>query len=685
MSYKTKGLKSAFSVSGRRIAEGEKAPEGLQRRDLKIILGSVVHFDQRKQQITVQRFNGEGNDLNIPLTQPFAGTNSYIAGVPDIGSIVILADVKGDYYPISYLPAYQLALQSRHVKKWSDSVKNAGKNDFFFSYKRLQPGEVALRSSRGPEIFLDANLKIEDGLGDEILIRNYDHSIINTSVNNHFFAGGVWRNSGIIYRNALNGSNQEEGQFAVKEVTPDGRIQFPLASNGKEGLARKYYSEYLVEVEEQTQRIPPWNDINNLLNKKNRRINALLSLGNFVGNSPSKTDTYGKLLGVQLFKSPDDSGGVFNLTSVSGEAANLYGLAITLMKPSDRNYNIGTMIGVDKEGHYYQYVQSASGGGLGPGRSISILADGSKKEQLGQESTFGNSWDFTTQGGIRWVIGNHSASDNRYKEKSIDIRSTKGIFTYYGAPPEDLQSQYDLYEWDDLQNEGKLVNNVSAYKKIEVVNGRQRTEVRGAKELTASAGVYNEIVGLKEERISASNNTTIGADKNTHVENMYTVVVGSQKLETFGSRSTTVTKGSSELVIDNKTGVGNIIENIKYIGNKEVTLKTGSIKERITAVGSREFETKTGSFRADIKVAGDIMLKTKAGGIELSTSVGDINIKTSGGSATFESAITSRVKGTKVELKGRVPLSGGVVTSKTHFDYITGATLKGSTTVTATS
>jgi hypothetical protein len=676
---------SAFEVSGRRVPEGDRAPEGLRARDLNLVLASVTNFDERRQEITVNIFNGEGSSLNIPLTQPFTGTNSYIAGVPDVGSVVILGKVNGKYYPLSYLPIYEASLEAKGIKKWGDQVKVAGKNNFYFRYKRLAPGEIAISSSGGAEMFLDNNLRLEDGLGDETLIRSYDHSIINTSVNNYTFSGGVWKNAGIIYRNSLEGSNVSEGQFAIREVMPDGKIQYPLVSNPLDGLSRKYYAEYLLEVEEQTDRIPPTNDTNSMFNRNSRVPSAIFSLGNFVGNNPTRLDTYGKLLGVQLFKSPDDIGGVFNLSSLSGDDASNYGLAVTLMAPSSRNYNMGTMLGIDKEGHYYQYVRSASGGGLGTGRSISILADGSKKEQLGQESSFGNSWDFTAQGGIRWVIGSHSAKDLRYKEKSIDIRTTKGIFNYYGAPPENLQSEYKLYEWDDLKNNNVLVTNTAGYKKVEIVNGRQRTEIDGTKESIVGGGVLNRINGMREERIAQSYNVSVGGDMNVSVSNMSTESVSSQKLETYGSRSTTVTGGSSELVINNLTGSGSILEKIKYIGNKETTIGTGNIKEKILTVGNREFETTTGNFSAEIKSVGNITMKTKLGVIEINTKVGDIKIKTNSGNATLESLITSKIKGTKVQLVGRVPISGGVVTSKTHFDYITGATLKGSTTVTATS
>jgi hypothetical protein len=689
MGIKDKGILGAIGASlelgGRNVPDGDRAPMGLMSRDLKLVFGAVTFFDSKRHKINVNLFNGEGMALNVSLTQPFAGTNSYISAIPDIGTVVMLGKIDGDYYPITYLPTYEASLDGKHVKKWKESIKVAGKNDFFFRHKRMAPGEVAISSSSGSEIFLDGNLRLEDGRGDDILIRNYDHSIISTSVNNYLFSGGVWSNSGIIYRNSLNSSNVVDGQFAIREVMPDGKIQYPVVASKLEGLSRKYYAEYLIEVDSQSEKIPPSNDVNSMFNRSVRVPAAVLSLGNFVGNNPTKLDTYGKLLGVQLFKSPDDTGGVFNLTSMSGESADTFGLAVALYAPSSRNYNIGTMVGIDKEGHYYQYVRSASGGGLGTGRSISILADGSKKEQFGQESSFGNSWDLTTQGGIRWVVGNHGASDNRYKEKSIDIRTTKGIFNYYGAPPEDLQSEYSLLEWDDIAKDKVSVTNTSGYKKVEVVNGRQRSEIRGTKESIISGSYLNRIEGMKEERVSQSFNVSVGGDMNVSVTNMSTETVSSQKLETFGSRTTTVTGGSNELIINNIKGVGNITETIKFIGSKETTLSTGSIKESILTVGNREFETTSGNFSANIKSIGNITMKTNIGNIELSTTAGNINIKTGGGSATLESLFTSKVKGTKVELVGRVPIKGGVVTSKTHFDYITGATLKGSMTVTATS
>jgi hypothetical protein len=463
---------------------------------------------------------------------------------------------------------------------------------------------------------------------------------------------------------------------------PDGKVQYPLVSDDRDGTAKQYYTEFLLEVESTSDKVPPANDVNAAFNRKSRVPAALFSMGNFVGNNPTKLDTYGKLLGVQLFKSPDDIGGIFNLSALSGENADTYALAVTLMKPDPRNYNIGTMVGIDKEGHYYQYVQAASGGGLGTGRSISILADGSKKEQFGVESSIGNSWDMTAQGGIRWVVGNHNARDERYKEKSIDIRTTKGIFTYYGAPAEDLQSVYTLYEWDEVESKNVRVNNLAAYRKIKVVNGRERNIVQGNRESTVGSELVT-IKGLKDERVDQNYSLAVGSGMNVVVSDIYSEVATEQKLETFGTRKTTVNKGGIETIVESLNG--NITEEIKKTGNKETTLKLGSIREKITSVGSREFETAIGDYKALIKTAGEISLKTKVGAINVETSVGDITIKTSAGNATFKSQINTKVEGTKVELKGRTPIKGGVITNKTHFDYVTGAPLKGSMTVVATS
>jgi len=679
-------FKDIFRITGRYIPEGDSPPEGLRRKNLNFLFGSVTHFNFKKQEISVDLFKKDGGSVDIPLTQPFAGTNSYISAVPDVGSVVLLCKVSDQYFVVTYLPTYDAALDSKAITFWdSDDIKNAGKNDYYFRYRRLHPGEIAISSSDGPEIHLNNNLKIDDGVGDSILIRNYDNSIINTSVNNYTFSGGVWNSAGIIYRNSLDDSNTNEGQFAQKEIDPEGKYQYPLVSNPKSESIKKYFTEFLLEVDEETTKTIPYNNVNSLSIDEERVPAAVFSLGNFVGNSPNKTDTYGKLLGVQLFKDIDDVNGQFNLTALSSETSPYYSLAVTILKPSSRNYNKGTFLGIDKEGHYYQYVQSASGGGLGSGRSISILADGSKKEQFGLDSDIGNSWDLNTRGGIRWIVGNHSSADDRYKEKSIDIRTSKSIFTYYGAPEEDLLSEYKLYEWDDIESPDKLINNTGAYKKIDIVNGRERKEIDGNSEAIVNGSVLNRIEGMREERITQNFDISVANNMNVVVSEVYSEVATQEKKETFGSRITTVTSGDSELIIDNKTGTGKIIEKIKFIGNKETTLKLGSIKEKITATGSREFETKIGDIEYKIIGAGNITHTTRAGNIENSTTAGNILYKTTGGNATLEAGIVTDIKGTKVNLKGRTPISGGVVTDKTHFDYITGATLKGSLTVSATS
>ena len=80
--------------------------------------------------------------------------------------------------------------------------------------------------------------------------------------------------------------------------------------------------------------------------------------------------------------------------------------------------------------------------------------------------------------------------------------------------------------------------------------------------------------------------------------------------------------------------------------------------------------------------------------MSLSTKLGQISFKTDSGKATIKAtqnininttkAANVNISGGSINLKGRMGNSGGVITSKTHYDYITGAPLKGSTTVKAT-
>jgi hypothetical protein len=672
-----------ISLTGRRVPPGDRPPPGFRKRDdMTFQMGVIRLVNVEKMTMTIQLFDRRGTSFNIPISQPYAGPGSYIASTPEVGSIVLLAVQENLTLPIMYLPNYATALNPSHVQLWPDNVDIFSDNDYFYRMPQLRKGEVGLGSSGGVDILLNDNFSIENCLGDKYEIRKSDMSSILTARNSYIFNSGIWHNSGIIYRNSLGKVNTGDGQFAHKLPLEDGRVLFPLKFSGTE-LDGEFFTEYLIEAEEISSADVPSNDVNQSKNIGARVPIAVFSLGNFAGNNPYKRRTYGKLLGVRLFNDGFAEDGAFDLRALSNEDPEKYGMAVTLYKPEKRNYETGAFFGIDKEGHFYQYMPAASGGGLGRGRSMSILAQGNKKEVWGQESQYGNSWDMVTDGGIRWVVGRHNDRDSNYKNRSIDVRTSSSVYFQFG---EDVDTP--IYDFDSLSSKSpQEITDFRKFSKIERQDGAERTEIAANREAIVGGSDKLRITGMKEVKIAGSNTIDVGNGMNVTIGDVYAVKVTKECQESFGSRVTTITSGSSELVIDPKPNParGDIIERIKSVrGNRQLTIeKSGNIEETINGRGNREFSTRNGNFSADIATRGDITLKTGSGKIVYETGTGSVEIK---GRQKILLQTTAKVEldGSTVELKGSGGLLSGVITQKSHFDYVTGAPLQPSRTVKAT-
>jgi len=672
-----------LSLSGRRVPSGDRPPPGFRKRnDMTFQMGLVRLVNVEKMRMNIELFDRRGTHINIPISQPYSGPGSYIASTPEIGSIVLLAVQENLTIPIMYLPNYASALDPTHTQMWPDSVDIFADNDYFYRMPQLRKGEIGLGSSEGIDILLNDSFSVQNSLGDKLELRRADKSFILTARNSYFFNGGIWLNSGIIYRNSLGKENTQDGQFAQRIPLEDGRSAFALKYSGK-GAEGDYFSEYLIEAEEKTSGDVPSNDVSHYKNIGARVPIAVFSLGNFSGNNPYKRKSYGKLLGVSLFNDGFAEDGAFDLRALSNEDPKRYGMAVTLYKPERRNYETGAFFGIDKEGHFYQHIPAASGGGLGRGRSMSILARGNKKEVWGQETQYGNSWDLVTEGGIRWVVGRHNDRESDYKQRSIDIRTSSSVYFQFG---EDVDTS--IFDIDTINSKNpQPITNFKKYSKIERQDRAERTEVAGNKEAIVGGSDKLHISGMKQVVISGSNTVQVGNGMNVTVGDVYSVKVTKECQETFGSRVTTITAGSNELVIDPKPNParGDIIERIKSVrGNRTLTIeKNGNIEETINGRGNKEFSTRNGNFSADIATRGDITLKTNSGKIVYETGTGSIDLR-GRRKILLQTAAKVELDGSSVELKGSGGLLSGVITERSHFDYVTGAPLQPSRTVKAT-
>lgn len=663
-----------YSLPGRRLAPGERpAMAARPRTDTTFKVGRVHTVDEDRYVMTVEFFDRQGFAYDVDISQPYAGTSSFIAGMPEVGSIVILGCQENFIWPIGYIPNYTAGLESINTRTWPDSVKTEDRNEFFNRFKRLHQGEIALGSSKGAEVFLSDGLSLSDDMGDSLLLRGKDNSIISASLSNYQFSSGVFLSAGVARRNGLFDPKKEDGFFAVKEVLDNNRITYSLKTT-QDPNVDQFFTEYLLEVSDVDNADIPENEVTNGVIPARMPI-AVFGLGNLIGNRWGK-ETYGHILRARLFKEYSDDFGDFSLDALTGEEATRYGMAFSLFKPDRRNPEFGAFFGIDKEGHFYQYMPSATAGGIGDGRSLSLVARGNKKEVWGRDAKYGSSWDTVLNGGIRWVIGSHNERDgNPYAGRSEDKRTTGSVFYMYGSDVDET-----VYEFDDPDTE---VERLTRYRKIEKIGGMSRLEVEGTRE-TIIEGGENLSAGSNLERISGAKTVSVGTNMNITVGDTYAEKVIKEKEESFGSRRTTITSGDNELI--QQSPVGNITEEIKFVGNRETTITTGSIKESILSAGSRSFSTTAGNFEASTK-AGNIKLESLAGQIEMATKTGQVdiqalltlNLKTS-------LAASVNVQGGTVNLKGKTSnpaTDAGVITARSHRDYITGAYLVGSSSVNA--
>jgi hypothetical protein len=610
-----------------------------------------------------------------------------IGAMPEVNTNVILVKVQTDrstrgqgkildnqFYPLGYLPP-GIAVSPEYLST-RIFPKEAGldelENKFYLKFRELRKGEVILGSDYGSEIFLDKNVELHDESGTTFLLRHSDQSAIFSGLNNYEFTDGVWKSSGLIQRNSLNykdkNGEEDPGSTAEERILSDYRkVVYIKPANQDLSYGTKIYTEYRVEVDELGRRMPPLNDINAIKNTTERDPVVVLGMGNLVGNDSKDLSNYGKLLGVRLFDSAKSTKGSFEFIPLSAAGGIDYpsslGMAYSLWCPKNNSF-----MGIDKEGHFYQYVPaSSSTNPLGPGRSLSILAQGSKKEMLGASGD-GLSWDFTARGGVKWLIGQGNQSNSK---RSIDIRTQGPAYFEYGQPSESVLL-------DVNSGEPKGLKDLSSYGKIERVVGNYREDIEGSRESRVEGSDREFIDGIKEINCTTITINT-ESQRNEFIKDNYAVTVLKEMSGKFGSRVTTIMNGSDELNVLK----GNVKRTIQTVGNFVTETRAGNIEEKILT-GDRKFTSKLGNYSVNCGI-GDITVKTTTGTITIKTDTGAVQISALS-SMNLNCKGPVSISGLTVSL-GSSPAKGAVVTGipgvPSHFDYVTGAPLIGSVTVKA--
>lgn len=607
-------------------------------------MGVIEIVDLDKYEMTVVWLDNSGTRDRIPISFPYISPAGCMGALPEKGTIGIFGFYneggnKGRPLLLNYLPAgLSNALDFNDVQVIPDSLSPDDLNVVSFKFRKLGPGDMIMSSSLGSSVFLNTNVEIRDGMHDSILLREEFRDICSTSVNNHMFADGASVSAGPAIRNFLATHDLETG----KKLDNNGSrlpllcgkdLVYIVPHGGTIEYGTKYYTEYRIDVDEQGDAQIDMNDINGTSPLSTRSPIVTMAMGNYIGANKSNSGTYGRILKAKIFKDGDDVVGGFVLEEAKQnngiDEPSTLGLAYALDLKS------GSFMGFDKEGHHYVNLKASNAGGAG--RSMSLLAQGNLKEIWGSSYSDGNSWDLTTKGGVKWLIGAHNSNGSG---RSIDIKASSGISIEVGSGDE------------------------NGYAKSEILQGAVSEIVTGSKSATC-LNLEMLINGLKTESISGTSTETVGGLKSLGAASYSETISG--KLQSMaGSRNTTISTGDDTLTLTK----GSL---------KETLISPSPLCERSTlmAVGSITQTVGSGSISSSITTAGKYEVNVTSGAINIKTSVGVVTVE--GTTVSVNGSAVAQIKAPLVTM-GKRQVKGMVITglpAPSTFCYISGVPLKG--------
>jgi hypothetical protein len=607
-----------------------------------IRIGIITDVDYQRYTMTVTYLDKDGARPGRPISFPLIGPAGCIGMLPEEGSIGLFGFInedsgKGAPVLLSYLPSgLYNAINQNVIKKDPDFAASGDINELQHRFRKLDKGDLICASSLGSGLFLNKDVELYDSIGDILRLREDDQAIIQTSLNNYIFADGASLCIGPAVRNGLvlyNKDGKIPKMMASSMTMSNGQEMKYIVPFGQEiGFDTQYYTEYRVDVDDFGDGRLDLNDINANTTASMRDPVVTLSLGNFIGANSRDPRSYGKILRALSFRSPTDRQNAFSLVPVDQanglDGPTVLGMAYALNFPKS-----GSLLGVDKEGHYYINLSKTKANPLGAGRSMSITAQGNLKEVWGADSNDANSWDLTASGGVRWFIGQHTNG------VSFDFRTSSSVYMSVGGKDKD------------------------GFAKQEIFSGNVKESV-GGKKTIVTQDLELTISGMKKESIVGASSASIQGDNTINVMGVFTESVIKEKQSKIGKRKTTITTGNDELTLIK----GNILETIQTFGKKSTTITAGSIEQTLIT-GKHKTSITSGAYNVEVS-AGSAGIKALAG----ATSMQSLTMTLKGSANVYMDTPIARL-GSGASIGGAI---SGMPGKPSHFDYVTGAPHKGS-------
>lgn len=196
-------------IPGKEFVSGGDAPFAGTK------IGLITRVDEIHMKADIKMITGNEERFEIDLTQAMCGPRSFLGGIPEVNSLVIIAYRRRqkqlyDAVILGYIPTGNLAGLRfdpfSHVNPNAvDPEDQEDVNDFYgktLRYKRIRgkPGDIMGMSAAGAEMHLSADVKLSNQAGDLIELRAVDRTLLSQAIHrvesdsaSYFFSGAARR------------------------------------------------------------------------------------------------------------------------------------------------------------------------------------------------------------------------------------------------------------------------------------------------------------------------------------------------------------------------------------------------------------------------------------------------------------------------------------------------------------
>jgi len=669
-------MEERFIGPNEKPGRGQNLKSNLEKH---LRIGRITSVDYEKGLLTLVWEDSFGERSNVKLTNAMSTGRGFLGGMPEIGSFVLCGFTKQtptssepvilQYLNLNYESSKKYVLSRGKAEDELQNISSKGqlvdtRQKIGYGIERIKqrklyPGEIQAESTQGSELYLDDNVYLSNSALNEIEIKSADQSIRFSSRQQYHQtnASRIW--NGMITREPIKGD-----QLLQPTVLSNGqKIQIITDSNNPYHLGGKALNEYRLELYENTTGKLNVSEVNSGMDVSDLDPMIEFTLGTTVGNDKSDVQRYSKVLRPQIFGDANASNASLDfIECLPEEYSSLAGTFLLKCKSS-------ATVAFDKQGHLFTNIPASTAQHpLGAGRSWEGNFSGSIKWVVGANTNTGNSIILTTKGAVKENIG---FDLNNFSKQTVAQKAV----TYKILGP-------------NSNGEAFVVETIGSVKYN--VTGNYVNNIKGDYYITTTGKIEEQVMGTKNENYIGDKNSVYGGNQKEAVIKDTESIIGGKRVTKITGKTDPVSTAADptdtlEVTLGSRHETytsGNLVRKL-LLGDMTSDLTLGSSIEKLVA-GNKEIKITAGDYTLEI-TAGNIAVKTLSGTVDIDSTTNSVTVN-----GLLEVRIKSGVKvvndALKVEL-GSLPLKGGVVTgspSPSHFDYITGAPLVGSTSVTAT-